>query len=179
MKKLSFLALFLSTLAFGTSIRPVALESVDTPLFSTRVDSEAKIIRVALDGEVFGGTCNMRVAFGRPGPDGLSPARPPYVIDYSTCEWDTVTFLSRHDMRRITRQIDAARVGEIRYPQPGDLHCLAIPTRAISVTADNGTVLLKSGSYPCGSNTYNKSVAAQKLIEQLQSLRAEYEKLSE
>lgn len=178
MKKWGFLAFLFSSMAFGTSIRPVALESVDMPLFLNRFDSTAKIIRVARDGEVFGGTCGVRVVFGRPRPDGVTPPHP-VQIDYSDCDWTTVTYLSRHEIRQMDRRIALARLGAIQYPNPGGVHCLAVPSRSLHMTAGNGSVLLKSGTYPCGAQTTNTSLAARKLVEQLQELRAEYERIVE
>lgn len=176
MKKLALFALVLSSMSFATSIRSVALESIDMPLRLHGTDSAAKIIRVAGDGEVFGGSCDVKVRFGLPGPGGVALGNPVF-IDYSSCEWKTVKFMAPQDMRDISRDIRIARRGGIRHPQPGDVHCLAIPMRSIHMTADNGTVFLKSGSYPCGGSSFNVTKSAQSLVQVLNDLRTEYNKL--
>lgn len=161
MKKQSFLVfgLFLSSFSFATSIRPVSLESVDTPLFLNQQEEGAKIIRVAYDGEVFGGTCGMR--HGK--------------IDYSDCDWQTVKTLTRYEIREVAMLVKEAKKGQIQHPQPGQIYCLAIPTRHLTMKADNGSALLKAGAYPCGATSYNKSKAAQELVTKLNALRAEYD----
>lgn len=174
MKIFALLGLVVSSLSFATSIRPVALQSVDMPLHLHHDDSTAKIIRVALDGEVFGGTCGVRQGFSRPGPGVVSH---PIQINYNDCEWKTVKFMAPREMRQITRLTNLARRGEIQHPDPRGIHCLAIPMRSIKMDADNGSVFLKAGSFPCGFQTYNKSQAAQKLVQELNTLRGEYNKL--
>lgn len=160
-KKLSLFALVLSSFSFATSIRPISLESIDTPLFLNQHDEAAKIIRVAYDGEVFGGTCAMK--HGK--------------IDYSDCDWQTVKTLTRYEIREVANLVKDAKKGTIQHPKPGQIHCLAIPTHHLSMKADNGSTLLKAGAYPCGLSTYNTSNAAQELVGKLNKLRSEYNQL--
>ncbi len=160
MKKQSFLlGLVLSSLSFATSVRPLSLESVDVPLFLNQ-DADAKIIRVSID-EVHGGTC------------GMTQGK----IDYSNCDWQLVKTLTRYEIREIANLIKDAKKGAIHPPKVGQLHCLAIPTRHLSMRADNNRILLKSGAYPCGTTTYNDSEAAKKLVTKLNGFRSEYNQL--
>lgn len=170
MKKFALLALMVSSLSFATSIRSISVESIDTPLFLNGSDETAEIIRVAADGEVFGGTCGVE----------QSPIRihPPQInIDYSDCKWTTVKYLNRHEILKVSQWTKKAVTGAVVLPAPGTIYCMAMPTRHLSMTANNGTTLLREGNYPCAPQTYNSSDAAQKLVKLLNELRAEYNKL--
>lgn len=164
MKLLSVLALVFSSMSFATSIRPVALESIQTPVGRFQHERTAKIIRVALDGEVFGGTCGLELE-----SESFTPG-----INYADCEWMTVKFMSPREMRRVVRLTKLAKLGAIQYPNPTGIHCMAMPTHSIRMTANNGSVFLKSAVLPCGSMIFNNSEAAQKLVQELNNLRSEY-----
>ena len=159
--------LSLCSMSFATSIRSTALESVQTPLRG--FGKQAIVIRLAADGEAFGGACRV---------DGRNPLRPVGgEINWASCEWQTIKFMTNQEMRRINRLTLLARLGQIEYPDPFGIRCKAIPTQHIQMHASNGTVLLKSGAVPCGGLTYNKSHAAQELVEELQTLSATFQRM--
>lgn len=165
MKKLALAALTLSSLTFATSIRNTAAELVDSPL---HYDTDpATIIRVAADGEVFGAKCD------------VLPTRKVVLkdIDYKSCKWTTVKVFTRYEIKKFNDLVKQAKSGKIVLPRPDQFHCMAIPSRAYKYTSANGTKLLQSGSYPCGSVTYNDAPAARELVKWLQELKAEYETL--
>ena len=159
--------LSLCSMSFATSIRSTALESHQIPLRG--FGKQAIVIRLAADGEAFGGACRL---------DGRNPLRlRDSEINWASCEWQTIKFMTNQEMRRISRLTALARLGQIQYPDPRGLHCMAIPTQKIQMHANNGTVLLKAGTSPCGHLTYNKSRAAQELVEELQNLSATFQRM--
>ena len=159
--------LSLCSMSFATSIRSTALESVQIPLRG--MGKTAIVIRLAADGEAFGGACRL---------DGRNPLRRrDDEINWASCEWQTIKFMTNQEMRRISRLTNLARLGEIHYPNPGGIHCLAIPSQKVEMRANNGSVLLKKGTAPCGYLTYNKSRAAQELVEELRDLSATFQRM--
>ena len=164
MKKLTLFAALMVSSLFATSIQKTALDSIELPLMA-HADARAKIVRVADQGEVFGGVCKVQGSYPRP------------AVDYFHCEWKTIKFFSAREMNDIRKNIDKARHGFIQHPDPRGIHCLAMPTISETKTAANGTVFLSSGTHPCGSYSFNTSVAASKLIEELNRLHSELNRL--
>jgi hypothetical protein len=120
----------------------------------------ARVVTVDGEGQVIGAQCKQK-------ENALTNCRNIQVIER----------LSQTEQRRMEMQIARARNGEIKYPQPGGIHCMAIPVEAFKNTADNGRILLNSGSRPCGPQTYNLSPAAQSLIETLSGYQRKYNEL--
>lgn len=72
------------------------------------------------------------------------------------------TNLSRREMRNIEDLIEDARTGKIEYDRNHAL-CLIAPDSTHRHTADNGSILLKSGHFCLGFKR-NTSVAAKELV---------------
>lgn len=118
------------------------------------------LITVSQNGLVRGMKCFEKRSF-KPGPVDQQ-------VSYVECSDDkTLEVLSLNEVRRLNRKIEKARDGEIIYPDPRAIHCLAMPTISERATADNGNILLFTGSRPCGKRTYNDSKAAAELSEDL------------
>ena len=131
-------------------------------------EQRATVIRVNSFGLVTGSRCtavqNIRT-FGAP-------------VRYTNCHLtQKLDTLSRFEMRQMEVQIREARVGTIVYPDPGGIHCLAMPNRSFTYTADAGRILLKSGAEPCSAVTYNNSKSAKSLVSTLDGYRSQYAKL--
>lgn len=93
----------------------------------------------------------------------------------SSCTSTIVEYLTPEMRSTIEGYITQARSGQtVQLDTSGTINCLAMATTTDSYTADNGTVFLRSGNAPCGSETvfYNNSSAAQTLVQKLDSWRA-------
>lgn len=148
--------------AMATSLRDVRLHLEVGPAMTdlSRTKMSENIL-VYGDGEVVGRTCKFV---------GLRHGIP-------HCSSKTIAELSSYEMDRIQRLIDRASRGEIIEPDFGAPRCLAMPIETRRYTADNASVLLESGTYPCGGITYNESRSAQRLVEMLRNYQSQYHKL--
>ena len=148
------------------------LEGAVTPFvnFKPSPKEKAKVVSVFSDGRVMGAVCDV-VIESRLGVGQKS---------YTNCtQVEKVDQLSKREQRKMEAQIEEARDGEIRFPQMGDVHCLAMPTESFRYTAADSSVFLSAGSSPCGSVTYNQSPAAQELSDSIRSYINEYEQILE
>lgn len=162
------LIVLISGSSFATSLAPnIRLQGVVTPLIKfNHVAAEkvvSTVIRIDSLGTVTGAKCFERTS------TVLGVGRKYYT---DCVDVKKLAQLSRYEMRVLNAQVQEAKAGEIQYPNPNGIHCLAIPTQAFRYTADNGNVLLSVGSRPCGLRTYNKSEAA----KELQNSLLEYER---
>lgn len=149
---LVILALAVSQFAAATSIRDVRLHYRSEPYGPFAHSNKTKIsLVVYVTGEVVKFTC----------PTGTR---------FNKCESKKVTQLSSYKMDKIERDIQLAADGEIRYPQPSDIICKAIPHSMVEMTADNEKVFLRKGASPCGRVTRNTSPSAERLVEELRKL---------
>ena len=143
------------------------MQGATAPIY--RVGENAKktlVITVDEFGVVTGARCDER----------MRPLFPNYMhYSYFNCTGKRILdTLSRYEIYELGRLIATAKEASIVYPDPRGLHCLAIPTERFRYTANNGQVLLSSGSRPCGRTTYNDSDAARAMIQNLEEYEAEY-----
>ena len=174
MKKLLVLSLIAAGASFGTSLKQadirlqLAVTSVMEFHYLPVGQREATLITVDSFGDVVGARCmeksNPMLGVGRP--------------YYFNCNHlANVKHLSAREQRAMEVLIQQARYGEIQYPNPGAISCMAMPTRSDRYTADNGSVLLSTGTHPCGSVVFNSSRAAIKLVETLNKYERLYSTL--
>lgn len=122
-----------------------------------------KLVRVFSDGRVVGSQCDE--SFSLSGTFSR----------FENCKnVELLEKLSRAEMRNLETLIEEARLGTIVHPSFGTPICLAIPTRSVSYSADNGNIFLYGGSEPCGHKTRNDAPAAQTLVETLRKYSHEY-----
>lgn len=167
------LIVLLSGSSFATSLAPnIRLQAAITPLVSFHhvpaEKVESKVVTVDSLGVVTGAKCFERTS------TVLGVGRK-YYTDCKNVK--VVEKLSRYEMRVLNALVTEAKAGQIQYPNPNGLHCLAIPTEGYRYTADNGNVLLSVGSRPCGMATFNKSEAAKELLKSLQGFERAYNEL--
>lgn len=147
MKKVILGALVVFTgLASATSLRTVKLEVKTAPLGHMNHAGLTTYIQVLGDGAVLGTECKPR-HFGR--------CAPSVHLDQ----------LSKQEMRRIDRLIARASRGSLIDPNPGGIYCMAIPFQSTTYSANNGSLILKSGSFPCGGSMVNDTNAGEELVE--------------
>ncbi len=128
----------------------------------------ATVISVDSFGDVEGSECTERTNFE------LGVGR----LAYTNCGQNIhIDRLSRLEMRKLDSLINDARYGEIIYPNPGGIHCLAIPTHSSRYTADQGNILLSVGTSPCGFTTFNNSEPAKLLVASLKAYEVTYSEM--
>jgi|SRR5688572_21068965 len=138
MKKL-FLSLFVA-FAASSAMANIQLELKASPL-NPGVGAKDKYIRVYTNGTVFLNYCDIQTGVCDP------------AIYLAT--------LSHYAMNHIYNLTEQARYGTLLENKP---LCTAVPVEAKTYTGSNGTVVLESGTYPCGVFTQNTSDAAYYLI---------------
>ncbi len=169
MKKTFFLALIvLGQVASATTIRDTRLEFVSSPLRTDLGFVKTMVsVSVYAGGAVVGRQCT-----------AMRPIYHELSLPRKSCKNVLVIDrLNKSEMNEIEEMIEEARNGEIVFPDPRAMRCLAIPTRDVSYTADNSSVLLYAGAVPCGDATYNNAPEAQQLKQKLQHLYGEYQKM--
>lgn len=144
-------------LGFSAMASDVLLDRTDGPV--RRFGDNVVSVSVLENGDVVGQTC----------PANLSLPE--------ACTTKRVAKLSKATIRRIENQIDGAKLDEIIYPDPGGIHCLAIPTRRFNYSALNGEVLLKAGTAPCGFVTYRDGTDSELLVKRLDKYFQQYRNL--
>jgi hypothetical protein len=81
--------------------------------------------------------------------------------------------LKRSEVKSIESLIAQASEGEVQYPDPTQIRCLAMPSEAVAYTANNATLILFAATRPCGGATTNSSPAASTLVRMMDHWRGE------
>lgn len=86
------------------------------------------------------------------------------------CENVFLGFLSESRRAFLEDQIQAAKEAAIHWPENDARKCRALPTERFFYTADNGTVILRAGTRPCGRISYRDGREVQELVDLLDRL---------
>ncbi len=141
MKKL-FLSLVVA-FAANSAMANVQLELKQSTLNPVEGD-QVKFIRLYTNGTVFLNYCDALTGVCNPATH--------------------LATLSHYAMNHIYAQTEYARGGVLIENKP---LCTAVPSEQKIYSASNGTVLLETGTYPCGVYTVNRTDAADYLISVL------------
>lgn len=137
MKKL-FLSIAVA-LASSSAMANILIESAQTPITPSQGDL-TKYVRVYTSGEVQRVTC-----------DSVT----------GVCNNTFVTTLSPYAVNHIYGLIAEARAGVLLETPPT---CTDPATETHRYTADNGTILLETATYPCGTISTNNTDGADALL---------------
>lgn len=161
MKKIMIVALAVfAQFANARSVLPVIVQLEDTPIrgFMPVESGEKTLIQILPGGAVMGTICEF---------DNSGIVRCGDSVEISK--------LSKFGMKRVQQLVKRAEVGAIISPDPFGPVCLAIPTRSEKITANSGSVLLESGSYPCGGVTINDTRAAEQLAQMMRNYKQKFD----